>query len=249
MNEKILNFAKVSTLAVLLAFGITQVSSWTAPTAVPPDGNVSVSTVSSDTNNIGYVDAQVTEGSTSGGGIPIKWGYTDKHYFVTDTKYTGNLGGIAGADAKCNTDANAIPGKSYQVARTTFDPDRNRYVFAQPYVGVYNDTYGWVNSILWSDMTGLVVNNNPSGAGSMFKNIAGGNRIYISASDWGKYLHNTSFDVWHVDTPETNNCNNWTSAPGVQGKVAKQDDNNIGLIDSSANRSCSESHSLLCLEI
>ncbi len=40
MNEKVLNFAKISTLAVLLAFGITQVSSWTAPTAVPPDGNV-----------------------------------------------------------------------------------------------------------------------------------------------------------------------------------------------------------------
>ena len=251
MNEKILNFAKISTLAVLLAFGITQVSSWTAPTAVPPDGNVSVSTVSSDTNtnNIGYVDAQITEGSTSGGGIPIKWGYVDKHYFVTDTKYTGNLGGIAGADAKCNTDANAISGKSYQVARTTYDATRNRYVFAQPYVGIYNDTYGWVNSILWSDMTGLVVNNNPSGAGSMFKNFATGDHVFVRASDWGKYLHNTSFNVWHVDTPAVENCNNWTSASGGQtGKKAQQDDNNIGLIDPNANRSCSENYALLCLE-
>ena len=41
MNEKILNFAKISTLAVLLAFGITQVSSWTAPAAVAPNGYVS----------------------------------------------------------------------------------------------------------------------------------------------------------------------------------------------------------------
>lgn len=40
MNEKVLNFAKISTLAVLLAFGITQVSSWTAPSGIAPDGNV-----------------------------------------------------------------------------------------------------------------------------------------------------------------------------------------------------------------
>ena len=251
MNEKILNFAKISTLAVLLAFGITQVSSWTAPTTVPPDGNVSVSTVSSDTdtNNIGYADAQVTEGSTSGGGIPIKWGYVDKHYFVTDTKYTGNLGGIAGADAKCNTDANAISGKSYKVIRSTYNAGKNRYIFTQPYVGVYNNTYGWINSVLWTDMVGLLVNENPGGVGVMFSSVPNGDQIFTDPSTNGfKYKYTSSFEIWHVDTPEIENCANWSSASsGLIGKLAHED-GTIGTIHPHANKACSESHSLLCIE-
>ncbi|MBN1258144.1 hypothetical protein JXA05_00080, partial [Candidatus Peregrinibacteria bacterium] len=36
------------------------------------------------------------------------------HYFITTNAYTGNLGGQSGADAKCNSDPNRMPGRIYQ---------------------------------------------------------------------------------------------------------------------------------------
>ena len=296
MNEKILNFAKISTLAVLLAFGITQVSSWTAPTAVPPDGNVSAPinvgnatqtkagnlTVGSLTSNgdidvtgdnlmnvatpiapadgvnKAYVDAQssINWSGSGGGGVLFTWAYTDKHYFVTDTKYTGNLEGLAGADAKCNTDANAIPGKSYQVARTypalTYDSaaTANDYAFGYPGVGLYNDTYGWVNSMMIGGINGLVVNNNPSGFGSRTKNgfIVDGNN-YLRSQDWFNYIDNIP-GVWYVDTSDlTKNCSNWSSGSGsATMKLESDSGDGIGEVkQKSAN--CSNSLPLLCLEI
>lgn len=214
MNEKILNFAKVSTLAVLLAFGITQVSSWTAPTAVPPNGNVyapinvgnatqtkagnlTVGSLTSngdidatgdnlinvatpiapaDGVNKAYVDAQAAVGGGGNGGggdNDFVWGYTDKHYFVSDALYDGNLGGRDGADAKCNSDVNAISGKTYHAYRgSVISPQLVDRVFHAPGVGLYNDELGWVNStlrIVNLSNTNARYNKNYTGNGSTAK--------------------------------------------------------------------------------
>lgn len=47
-----------------------------------------------------------------------------------------------GANTKCNTDANIISGKTYHFGRMNDDS-----IFNAPGVGLYNDTYGWVNSV------------------------------------------------------------------------------------------------------
>ncbi|KKU25387.1 MAG: hypothetical protein UX39_C0031G0007 [Candidatus Magasanikbacteria bacterium GW2011_GWA2_46_17] len=43
------------------------------------------------------------------------------HYFITIAGYNGNLGGRAGADAKCNSDLGAMTGRSYHAALDTID--------------------------------------------------------------------------------------------------------------------------------
>lgn len=294
MNEKILNFAKVSTLAVLLAFGITQVSSWTAPTAVPPNGNVyapinvgnatqtkagnlTVGSLTSngdidatgdnlinvatpiapaDGVNKAYVDAQAAVGGGGNGGggdNDFVWGYTDKHYFVTASAYNGNLGGISGANTKCNTDANAIPGKAYHFVSENGDP-----IFNAPGVGLYNDEYGWVNSVLKVIPLGngqsthdknLLFNRNYSGIGNSVK-IGSASDIFpysvVKASDASvNYRISSSPSFWL--NSKSQNCSNWTSTAG-NGQASSIGGYYIGDFSAKLATNCLANNALLCVE-
>ena len=303
MNEKILNFAKISTLAVLLAFGITQVSSWTAPTAVPPDGNVSAPinvgnatqtkagnlTVGSLTSNgdidvtgdnlmnvatpiapadgvnKAYVDAQSTINNVGVGGdgyASFSWGYTDKHYFVTKNKYDGNLGGYAGANAKCNVDANAIQGKTYYAL---FQLDQTSNVsFGKIGIGLYNDEYGWVNSNIsvsnpvYIGAAGLmvaVVNNNQSGKGSSVfsTNI---DLLYSlqKPSDFKRPYLKTSNPIWsgfgcRVSSNTEIYTTNTVNEAGHTTILRGSDTEMIGTwYASPVGNACNQQYHLLCVE-
>ena len=304
MNEKILNFAKISTLAVLLAFGITQVSSWTAPTAVPPDGNVSAPinvgnatqtkagnlTVGSLTSNgdidvtgdnlmnvatpiapadgvnKAYVDAQSTINGGGGGGgyADLVWGYTDKHYFVTQIQHKGNLGGFAGADAMCNTDPYAISGKTYTAL---FQHSQGSHNFNKPGVGLYNNIHGWVNSKLRiSDPTTtyistanttqtqyLVISNNPTGMGiiNRFITMSGINNTMpyiISPDDLNLPYIVHSSDFWWDNDGCRVLSSNWVSDSSGDVSDTARLSTNVGVINNTGTVNCNVPKSILCIE-
>jgi hypothetical protein len=71
--------------------------------------------------------------------------------FVTSTLYTGDLGGIAGADAICNQRAQAanLPGTYMAWISTVADSPANRFTKSQvPYV----ETNGWLVALDWNDL-------------------------------------------------------------------------------------------------
>lgn len=79
-----------------------------------------------------------TPAAGGGASIPVNWITSYKHYFVTAGTYNGDLGGLSGADNKCNVDANALPSKTYHAARIT----TGETTFNKSGIGLYNSTYG-----------------------------------------------------------------------------------------------------------
>lgn len=85
--------------------------------------------------NNGNVITKTSTGGVTNDGLPncaagsyLKWDGTkwacamspsgSKHYFLS-MSYTGNLGGISGANAKCNSDTSALPGRVYYAQLST----------------------------------------------------------------------------------------------------------------------------------
>jgi|SRR3989339_279076 len=174
-------------------------------------------------------------GTGGGGGTGLE--ALNKHYFITATTYNGNLGGVAGANTKCNADANAIAGKSYVAILYGQLPDylnHNGQSFHRDFrLKFYNLSYGESRSV-----------------------FAVGLNSIGPETDSSKYKNSGSF--WRGDSLLAYHCLNWTSSALLKraylgnigwstgrGEVMMD----VGMIDNvSDSGSCSSLKSLLCVE-
>lgn len=159
---------------------------------------------------------------------------TAKRVFVTKTRYNGNLGGLVGADQKCNTAAEAAglggTWKAWLSDSNTNAIDRIAEV-GPWYDIVPNET--WVNQKVFNNKAGLAttplagIQNNEDGSFN-----SSGTSVWTGTSVGG--------------VASANHCLSWTSTSsiavyGVAGKV------NNGWTSYSTN-SCSDTASLYCIE-
>jgi len=68
--------------------------------------------------------------------ITINWITRHRHFFVTASTFNGNLGGLSGADSRCNADTNRLPGRTYHAVRA------DDITWNAPGVGLFNSLYG-----------------------------------------------------------------------------------------------------------
>lgn len=187
----------------------------------------------------GYVDAS---GGTST--INFTWGIADKHYFVSASTYTGNLGSQSGCATKCNNDSNRLTGKSYHCLGAS-DP-----VFYGRY-GLYNETYGTVNSTLLLSLYGNDIWHFRWGPDDPFPRgwfkLASGHKT--RASDFGiPYQHESNL-FWNTSCSGYT-CLDWTVSGGTNGfEGLLNKDISIGSIRSYAHQiGCGTLLRLLCIE-
>lgn len=162
------------------------------------------------------------------------------HYFLTATAYNGNLGGQAGADAKCNSDVNRKPGITYVA---NLGDHCNEWVTATGGYGVsgcrFPYTGPWMNETLGDE-----------------KLTKTGN--YWSLS-YTTYDYNKTF--WQaykfniISGPKTN-CNNWSTSGACPAgttsnicAVRMQLGGTVGNTNYSGYiQACSETHYIMCMQ-
>jgi hypothetical protein len=184
---------------------------------------------STDAATKGYVDAQ------GGGGVNLVF----KRVFVTSVTYNGNLGGLSGADAKCQQRANAagLDGTWKAIISTSQQPAINR-------IG-----YNWDCLIT---VTGRLIDCHTARVG------ANGYSIWDGSLAWGpiltdEYGNTKSISVWTGTltdgTSSGSNCLSWTdqstSILGTPGLSVSRD---AGWIYRSTSSECSNYLALYCIE-
>jgi hypothetical protein len=141
---------------------------------------------------------------TCGGDVPC-------YVFVTDTAYTGNLGGVAGADTICQNDAVAhgLPGtyKAWLSNHWVFDQPNSGPItrFTNP-VGPYERVDGVQVSPSWTDLITV-----PWTIEHPINLTAGGVQISGGQLTWT----NTYADGKASSNNLNNTCQDWTSADGT----------------------------------
>jgi len=146
-----------------------------------------------------------------------------KYIFLTTTAYNGNLGGISGADAKCNADA-AKPNPSTYKAH------------------IYHGT-----GTIGGDTSNLSTSydyKNTSNA----KTISGGSGISsgIPIFNLINPISATSVSVWFGNS--TDNCTNWSSASSlVNAGIGGSNDQN-SLYRASGTQACNNLFRIYCIE-
>jgi|GEM_PF-1529063 len=156
-----------------------------------------------------------------------------RRIFVTSTTYTGNLGGLSGADTSCQTRANALSlggtWKAWLSSETVNASDR-----------LYHDTVAYINmnsdkvADNWTDLT------DGSLDGAIQYNESG---VVASGQAWtGSYSSGLSYF--------SQDCTAWTSTTGVTGDAGLS-----GIVTSSTGtwsyngtNSCNTSLPLYCVE-
>ncbi len=179
-------------------------------------------------------------------GSSVNSGYV--RMFVTSTTYDGNLGGIAGADAKCQTRANAASlGGTWKAIisdSTTNAKSRTKLRF--------KPVFNLAGDLMWNPSIPLMISNDsetktgyaPWGAAAYIANAP-------EITELGTVYSGTNF-VWTGSTSSgiahSANCTNWTSttAPsgGIYGSTAT---NTTGWVITSSS-ACSNTFRLYCLE-
>lgn len=170
-----------------------------------------------------------------------------KHIFLTKTTYDGNLGGLAGADEKCQAAANAygVPGSYIAFlgdSTTTFkarygaDIERTNYIFA-----------GLSENTLFSNYKGLFtwdsVNFDLNNIGYVSNYMRYEDKIGVGSSFY--FWSNTNNDGNTNNPYSYNFCNNWTSTTGSSyyGQASSS-----GYQYYVGNLNCTTKYRLLCIE-
>lgn len=127
----------------------------------------------------------------------------DKIVFVTSTQYTGNLGGLAGADAACQTRANAagLSGSFKAWLSNATESPSNRFTHSN---GVYKMLNGTVIANNWADLVDGVVGNNGIDR----------TEFNVLATNTGVFT-NTNTDGTPLSTSSSLTCNFFTSTSGT----------------------------------
>jgi hypothetical protein len=159
-------------------------------------GNIKISGTG---NGIKFPDGTIQTTAASDGSVTITWS-NYKHYFVTATKYDGNLGGLSGCDAKCNSDSNRISGKTYHCVRNS-DSVWN----VSPYI-LYNATIGSMYDKMqcWGfSCKGTYTSNHPAPSNKTY--------VFSIESSLGTY-DITNYDYWNVNNVPASSASIWDTA-------------------------------------
>jgi hypothetical protein len=168
----------------------------------------------------------------SGGSAPNLFG--NLKIFVTAATYTGNLGGVNGADAKCMADAN-YPGVGSYRALLADGTSRSTSKDWAIIAGVK-----YVQAV-----TGTVIataNNN-----SVFAfPLSAAFRTSGSTLPYWSGLNAS----WVGESNQVDNCQSWTSANGIySGPIGRAEDTaSSAIFDSGVNTACNTSVHLVCVE-
>lgn len=154
--------------------------------------------------------------------------------FITAASYNGNLGGLSGADAKCQARANTVnlggTWKAWLSDDITTAASRLEHNTAG-----YKDLNGNYIAADWSSLTS-----------GRLKNPININEYKRIQNSWGIWT-NTYYDGTLMKHPSTS-CNNWSSSAsgvyGVLGNATRTD--SYWTVNSSAY--CSSTYPLYCLE-
>lgn len=161
-----------------------------------------------------------------------------KRVFASSTTYNGNLGGLTGADTKCQTLADSVSlGGTWKawLSNTTTSAASRLTQSADPYVLVDNTTKIADN---WTTLTDGALDHaiNLTQAG---QSVATGSRVWTNTRLGGTIFTSTSSDV----------CTNWTSAlssrdgrTGISSSFTNDDWTNASY------NNCSNNRRLYCFE-
>jgi cysteine-rich repeat protein len=135
--------------------------------------------------------------------------YNSKLVFVTSASYNGNMGGLAGADAICQSHADAagLPGTYLAWLSSTFESPSTRFIQSP---GPYTLVDGTVIADNWADLTDGTLRYpidlsevaGPGGLSSPGCNSSV-KMVWSGTSEWGTTLSNAD-----------NRCVDWTSTSG-----------------------------------
>lgn len=168
--------------------------------------------------------------SASGSTTGSTTGTTNKRIFITQTAYTGNLGGIAGADTKCAIDANN-PGGTFKALivdgtnRVATTGSQTGWVLATT-KSYY--TLGW-SLIGTTDVNGLFTTTNLANAVTT-----------AAASAWTGLT-----TTW---TTSANTCTGWTLTTGNGDAGTTNTINVANFISNGMTNACTSTFRLICVE-
>ena len=136
------------------------------------------------------------------GGSTLDWQITtgsDRYVFIASGTYSGNLGGLSGADATCNSLASAAGlGTNYMAWLATSNADDPESRFTRS-GNPYRAVDGTKIADNWSDLVDGTLDN----AINLDQNGNTGETVIV-----------TSVDEFGVFDPINDNCQGWTSASG-----------------------------------
>ncbi len=175
---------------------------------------------------------------------------TNKKLFLTTSLYDGNLGGITGADAKCNSDAGKPTGTGTYKAFIT-DGTVRRACSTTNCTGGVSENLDWVlkpaTAYYKADGTTLVFTTNASGTFSTPSDIKA-TVGEVTSEFWSGIYSNTASGGWTTLTPNT--CTSWTVTTGsaLRGFPGVIPATNTGDWFGKNNATCSTTRNLLCVE-
>jgi len=145
-----------------------------------------------------------------------------KYIFLSAASYNGNLGGVAGADAKCNADAAKPNGSTYRAH-------------------LYHGT-GTIGGELSNLSTSYDYKN-----ASNIKILVGGSWVSSGvASTLIQPISAASVVVWFGNSVD--NCTNWTSASSLVNSTTGDSNAQNSLYRQSNNLACNNNFRLYCVE-
>lgn len=205
-------------------------------------------------NGIKFPDgtSQTTAASSgSDGSVTTTWS-TYKHYFTSTSTYNGNLGGLSGCDAKCNSDAKKISGKTYHCTQTVNN------VWGTDTVVFYNAISGSMYDSIkcWAGACKFIYTANHPAPDDTKSYI-----LYINASMMTdiKYYNYASLNqqipalvqipqYWDTSASSAAYCTNWTNSGSGYTGYAQYASTYLGHGGGQFAAACNLYKNILCLE-
>jgi len=164
--------------------------------------------IESTTGGIKFPDGTIQTTAASAGSdnsITTTWS-SYKHYFITATTYNGNLGGLSGCDAKCNSDSNRIVGKNYHCIRAS-DSVWN----VGPYI-LYNASIGSMYDKMqcWGfSCKGIYSSSHPAPGSKTY--------AYSLTTVLGSPYDITGYNYWQINNVQGGSAQFWNTAQVAAG--------------------------------
>lgn len=162
---------------------------------------------------------------------------SSKYIFSSATKTNGNIGGITGADALCNADANKPNASTY---KALIVDGTNRTC------GAADDCTGGTDWPLKANTTYVRKSD-----GATFA-VTDVNKVFYTF-DTNQLNDGTASLSWAGIsgnyTDHANNCNNWTSSSnGVTGAIGDGNWYDITFLATGGSDTCDQTNSVICVE-